>query len=136
VLFEYTYTYELPPAPVLPKEPWRAGMYGDITVLLPVCLVKEWAAPSELRENLRRERDYLDLLKRDIKEQGITDPFIAVLDQMGRVTLMDGHHRLQVAEELGETLVPIRFTPSERIRKHCVPIADILPMMLQGRYSR
>ena len=131
----YTYVYEPYFAPA-PKEPWRRGQYADQTMLLPTSVVLEWADPKELRNALRTEREYLDVLCKDVGENGITDPFVAVIDQLGRITLQDGHHRLLVVEELDEPLVPVRFIGSEQIRKYCRPLHDYLFLLLQGKYPR
>ena len=55
----------------------------------------------------------LEKLKKSISEEGIKEPVtIEVKPGSGEVEIIDGTHRLMLAEELGMETVPVSVSPS------------------------
>lgn len=131
--YEYTYKYDLPPAP---KEPWRNGPYADQVVLLPTHIIKSLADPRELHKIGVCDEERMDRLRPLIKYDGVEQPFVIAFDALGRVTLADGHHRMLLCEELGEPEVPVRFEYADRIRKFSRPAGEVLLAIFQASRAR
>jgi ParB-like chromosome segregation protein Spo0J len=49
-----------------------------------------------------------DRLKQDIARHGVTQPLLVQRGTNGKTAVLDGHHRLQAAKELGITHLPVR----------------------------
>ena len=56
-----------------------------------------------------RESDKVEKLKESIKKNGIETPIELRTNANGEVTINDGHHRLQIAKELGIKNIPVRY---------------------------
>lgn len=66
-------------------------------------------------ENAINTSEYWESLKNHIKEHGFTDPLYVDYDQnKGIGHLSEGHHRLEIAKDLGITHVPVIVYPSRR----------------------
>lgn len=56
-----------------------------------------------------RENWQIEELRKDIKENGIDNPIELVTNSKGEIRINDGHHRLQIAKELGIKNIPVRY---------------------------
>ncbi|MFN5539768.1 MAG: ParB N-terminal domain-containing protein [Candidatus Melainabacteria bacterium] len=64
----------------------------------------------EITHSTTMNRREFSLLKQNIAENGITDP-IKYVEYNGNKYVVDGHHRLQAAKELG-----IQYVPAEKVQ--------------------
>jgi ParB-like chromosome segregation protein Spo0J len=55
------------------------------------------------------EKEYLELLMKDARVRGITDPVIIRVRAGGSLVIWDGLHRLAVAKELNIEELPVTF---------------------------
>jgi hypothetical protein len=124
----YTYTYAVD----WPKEPWRERPDADRTVTLPTWWLRSIASPSELAA-AAKHHDRLDLLRPSIDEIGIHTPLTVNIDQVGRVCLADGHHRLVTADALGLDVCPAQLDVVARIGGYGVPVGRAITALTLGR---
>jgi hypothetical protein len=133
---------ELPPytdwwAPVFldpvpePKEPWRDGPWGSTAIVVGVDLLVEIADPLRLQELAAIETEYLLELQADIKENGIKEPLLLIVDGLGRIAMKEGHHRTIVATRIGLTGLPVRLRSSEGRVRYGRPLSETLVTFLQ-----
>lgn len=130
---------ELPPyadwwTPVFPdppKEPWRGGPHGDSAIVVGVELLAEIADPRRLQELGAIETEYLLDLEGDIKENGIKEPLLLIVDGLGRIAMKEGHHRTIVATRIGMTGLPVRLRSSEGRVRYGRPLSETLVRLLQ-----
>lgn len=104
---------------------WEAGP-GDVTrwvedLDLPVAPLRDpqlvdlvrgvggwkWGETPDIHGHYRAD-DYArwEALKADIAANGITDPITVAVEPDGRITILDGTHRLKAVEEMGWTTIP------------------------------
>jgi hypothetical protein len=107
------------PAAVQPAtpfpEPWRERPYAKsgTVELVPVELLKRYSEYPDRRNTGWRNAAEFDELKRDIAEHGFDNELILHFNPNDSVALLgEGNHRLQIAEELGLTHVPVRGSRS------------------------
>lgn len=114
-----------------PKEPWRYGPDPDTITPLPTWWLRSIANRGELAAAARH--DYrLDGLRNSIDELGIATPLAVNIDQLGRVCLADGHHRLVVATELDLAECPARIVTVPRIGGYGVAVGPAFAALLTG----
>lgn len=94
-------------------------------VWLPASFLRGLIRGPEYNSIARLERDYVANIAADIESDGVQEPLIIVVDDKS-VCLRDGHHRV-VTEVLD--YYPVVLERSDRIRKHKVPIGDLLDIL-------
>lgn len=120
----YTYRYEL-----WPSEPWRARPDAAAIGLLPTWWLRTVADPGELAGAASHTYRLLGLVS-SIAEGGIHTPLVVNIDQLGRVCLADGHHRLVVASELHVAACPVQVKTVSRIGGYGVPIGPAVSTLI------
>jgi len=97
-----------------PELPWRSGsVQSNIRKRVP-----------GLKETEVRDAQYLENLKKDIRKKGIKDPVTVDIDpKTGEVEIIDGTHRIMLAEEIGIERVPVVLTPNS-VGSHLDPAKD------------
>lgn len=120
-----------PVFPDPPKEPWRDGPYGSVSIVVGVDLLAEIADPRRLQELAAIETQYLLDLEGDIKENGIKEPLLLIVDGLGRIAMKEGHHRTIVAGRIGMTGLPVRLRSSEGRVRYGRPLSETLVGFLQ-----
>ena len=112
-----------------PKEPWRTHPDAAVTEPLPVWWLRSIADPAELAK--AATHDYrIDTLRASIDDIGITTPLVMNIDQLGRICLADGHHRLVIATELGLAEAPVTPKTVARIGGYGVPVGPAVTSLL------
>lgn len=110
-------------------EPWRDAPGGDRAFLVPRSKLVVLAKPMRLAE-IRHDRLRLAEIETSVQKRGILHPLIVVVDRNGKVSLLDGHHRLLVAERIHMDALPVVIREGERIRgwgrEIQVVLADLL----------
>jgi hypothetical protein len=104
-------------AGVLPFVPPLGGVLGKadaaagaLSNRIPLGEALKYADPNTpLRKMRTQERAYLDNLKQQIQAEGIKSPLKLKRRPDGSTVIMDGNHRLAVAEELGLPDVPVEY---------------------------
>lgn len=64
------------------------------------------------RDNSSRPPEYIDQLKTSVEKEGVKRPPSLNMYKDGTFGLADGTHRVLVASELGNTYIPLEFTPN------------------------
>lgn len=77
-------------------------------------------------------------LQAEIEKGGITEPIEIGVDPKGRAAILDGNHRIAIAERLGLTEVPFVITRVDELGKTKVPIGagDLKPLGLDGSVGK
>jgi hypothetical protein len=120
-----------PVFPDPPKEPWRHGPHGATSIVVGVELLAEIADPRRLQELAAVETQYLLDLEGDIKENGIQEPLLLIVDGLGRIAMKEGHHRTIVATRIGMTGLPVRLRTSEGRVRYGRPLSETMVEFLQ-----
>lgn len=94
-------------------------------VWLPASFMRTLVPDPTFNKIARYEREYVADIAADIVEHGIQEPLLIAVDRDG-VCLHDGHHRIVagVTERF-----PVKLERSERIRKHKVPMNDLVEVL-------
>ena len=66
--------------------------------------------PNEWNPNRQSDHDF-ELLIKSMKEDGFTQPVVAIRDEKNRVKIVDGEHRWRAAHSLGFEEIPVVITP-------------------------
>lgn len=101
-------------------------------VWLPASFMRALIADPTFNAIARLERDYVAEIAVDIELNGLQQPLIIVLDNES-VCLRDGHHRV-VAGVLDH--YPVMLEYSERIRKHRVPMRNLVDVLCRNARGR
>lgn len=97
------------------RDGWRRGMWSNASFEVNLSWLLRLARPERLVE-VRRDRERIDPLIKDIAERGIDCPGLILLDTTGKLVLKDGHHRLVALGELRAEKMPVRLKPVDKIR--------------------
>lgn len=65
--------------------------------------------PGRVKSIQNNERIGLDIIKSDIKKNGLKEPIIVRKTPQGEISIEDGHHRLAAARELGIKEIPVKW---------------------------
>lgn len=124
----YTLRYEL-----WPREPWRSRPDADTISPLPTWWLHSIVNPGELAAAARHV-DRLAGLGPSIAEVGIHTPLVVNIDQIGRVCVADGHHRLVLAIRLQLATCPVQVRVVSRIGGYGVAIGPaVVNLVHQNR---
>ena len=66
--------------------------------------------PNEWNPNRQSEHDF-ELLLKSMREDGFTQPVVAIKTEAGHVKIVDGEHRWRAAHTLGFDEIPVVITP-------------------------
>ena len=78
----------------------------------------EWLKKYRVHFKLRNPKgsEQYESLKQSIRLYGFVDNLKLVVGEDGLCRLLDGHHRLQIAEELGIQNVPLEIIKRKKIK--------------------
>lgn len=77
--------------------------------LLPMELVLAFIDKGYHRDRERHDPQRLELLEQSIREEGLHEPILLLLDPDGKIRIHDGNHRLIVLQRLGHSKVPVNL---------------------------
>jgi hypothetical protein len=126
----YTLRYE-----IWPNEPWRARPDADTIGMVPTWWLRTVADPGELA-GAATHSYRLRHLAPSIAKEGIHTPLVVNIDQLGRVCLADGHHRLVIAMELHVTACPVQVKAVPRIGGYGVPVGPAVATLVTQARTR
>lgn len=108
-----------------PRDAWRNGRYAVESFEISVEIIERLANPARLFE-IARDVDRLGLIELSLADRGQDEVLILVVDNLGKIALKDGHHRLLCAKELKWERMACRMVVADRIRSHGIPVHEVL----------
>ncbi len=125
----YTYQYDAGPWPEWP-EPWRRSRNAASALWAPTWVLVALCDPERVRMLLDREEASLGLLEASVGTCGVERVLELVYDPRGRIRVLNGHHRIVVANRLGMPRLPVTLVPSDHIRGWSLSVSEVLPGLL------
>ena len=122
----------LPLPPASRPEPWRHGRYADRAFLLPTRALVAIADPRELRR-AAGDGSRLTKIAESIDELGFVCPLEVIVDQLGKIGVGDGYHRIVLAQHFGWEELPVVVLAGDRMRGYGRPARDVLAELLSSR---
>ena len=102
--------------------------YSKYTGLVPIKDIWKYREFDRIKNTHHSEEYDKDLLK-SIEEKGITEAIILSVDRMGNVLLIEGNHRIYMAELAGMKYIPVRIYRQNEVYSQSLPLKHItLPL--------
>lgn len=98
-------------------DPWRNDpMWADRVALLPRDVVRRTLQRRAVRHCETRDRDKVQLVRREIGKRGLERPLEMLTGRNGLVVLRDGHHRFLATEGIPHfKMIPCYFTATDNV---------------------
>lgn len=104
---------------------------------LPMSIIKLCRNNNRTKEIICTEKDFLLELQSSIRSEGLRVPGLLYLDDKGRITLADGHHRSIALENLGHDFMPCEIKKTDQlIKKYYISTQDMVMEYLNINYGR
>lgn len=120
--------------PRRPRDAWRRGKFAEQSFLLSLSVLQVLANDRRTAQ-ISMDVERLAWIEQSLKERGVDQPLVLVVDRAGRLGLKDGHHRVLIASRLGWSSLPVRLERSDRLRSHGVPAHDVLGDLLRAWWN-